>query len=511
MALTSSFPSRVSFGGGKRWAARAHLAAQLVLAAYALFIANLIVYRHPYRMPFGKDETTMLSRGTREKLALVKEPIRIVIPRVEAQDNPEHAAYLRVLQRARLLLEDYMAAQPLIRVEAEVDIFREPDHWVKVRNQYDLSQAQVNRMIFITGKSNEFRQTVTPLDLASFTTSRDPRVEPPRIAFRGEKAITDAITRLILRERKRVYFTQDHEELALSQAGAGEKAPAALNAARRELETEGYEALPLSLGSGGGIPADAKVVVIAGGFREFSRADLDSIDAYLRAGGKLLVALGPRRTGIEDLLEDWGVEVLEGKINYRMSIPGSGSITASSFVPAKRFHSVHPITAIFQDVPRFDLRYLEPRPVTGHPGARFLEATPLLETGTADRNEAFLLVGTGGAPRAGDFQLALAVEQVPPVRAPPAFRRLESRIVVIGAAGFLEDGKFHTGSHRDFFLSALAWLVGDEPHAGGGRALEERVLKLDGPIGRFLFWFPVVILPGFFLALGGLTWWLRRV
>ena len=508
MALTSAFPkAKVTFGGGKRWAARAHLAAQVLLAAYALFIANLIVFRHPYRIPLGEDETATLSRGTREKLALIKEPIRIVIPRVEAQDNPEHAAYLKVLQRARLLLEDYMAAQPLIRVEAEVDIFREPDRWVKVRDQYDLSQAQVNRMIFITGKSNEIRQTVTPLDLASFTASRDPRVEPPRIAFRAEKAITDAITRLILREKKRVYFTQDHEELALSSAGAGEKAPAALNSVRRELETEGYDALPLALG--GGVPADAKAVVIAGGFRDFSRAHLDAIDAYLRAGGKLLVALGPRRTGLEDLLEDWGVEVPEGKLNYRLSIPGS--ITASFWVPVKKFHSVHPITSIFQDVPRFDLRYLEPRPVTGHPGSRFLEATPLLETATTDRNEAFLLVGSGGSPRAGDFQLALAVEQVPPPRAPPAFRRLESRIVVIGAAGFLADGSFHTGSHRDFFLSALAWLVGDEPHAGGGRVLEERVLKLDGPIARFLFWFPVVILPGFFLALGGLTWWMRRV
>lgn len=508
MALKSSFPTRVSFGGGKRWAARAHLAAQLVLAAYCLFIANLIVFRHPYRIPLGEDETATLSRGTREKLALVKEPIRIVIPRVEAQDNPEHAAYLKVLQRARLLLEDYMAAQPLIRVEAEVDVFREPDRWVKVRDQYDLNQAQVNRMIFITGKSNELRQTVTPLDLASFTASRDPRVEPPRIAFRAEKAITDAITRLILRERKRVYFTQDHEELALSAAGAGEKAPAALNAVRRELETEGYEALPLSLGSGAGIPADARAVVIAGGFRDFSRAHLDAIDAYLRAGGRLLVALGPRRTGLEDLLEEWGVEVLEGKINYRLSIPGS--ITASFWVPAKKFHSVHPITSIFQDVPRFDLRYQEPRPVTGRPGPRFLEATPLLETSTADRNEAFLLVGSG-SPRAGDFQLAVAVEQVPPPRPPPAFRRLESRIVVIGAAGFLVDGSFHTGSHRDFFLSAMAWLAGDESPSVGGRVLEERVLRLDGPIARFLFWFPVVILPGFFLALGGLTWWLRRV
>jgi hypothetical protein len=505
-------PPRATFGGLRRWTARLHLVIGLILSVYILLLSNIVAFRHPARIDLTEEHLNTISRATLDKLKMVAEEIHVVIPTYLQKDNNEHIAYYEVLGRARLLLNEYVAAQPLLK-PIEVDVFSRPDRWEQVRTEYKLTQTQLNRFIFIAGEDRDLRQTVTPQDLATFDTSVDIRMAPPEVKrFRGEKALTDAISRLIERKRTPIYFTQDKEELSLrprEETEAGARA-ADLAALEREIETEGFEAKPFSIGSAKEVPADCRVLVIAAPFLPYSRSDLQVIERYLERGGRLLVALGAARTGLEDLLDGWGIKVLPGKVQAR-------TVTARRWVGtvevSVREVEPHPVTKVFREVPRFEVQLLNPHALAASHHGPLLDVDTVLAVRSTPGGEAFFFVPEKKSEPAqeGDHLLALSAEQRQPANPPPNFQRKETRILVVGGGSFLTSQHFEQFSHRDFLLNAIAWLVGEEERATtGGQDWAERTIKLDASIQKFLFWVPIVVIPGLVLLLGACVYWVRR-
>lgn len=411
-------------------------------------------------------------------------------------------------------MNEYCAIQPLVKIAAEVNVFDRPDRWLEVKERFDLDASQVNRFLFFAGGSKELRQAVTPQDLAAFGPSRDPAIAVPKIkAFRGEEAITTAITRLIERRKRPVYFTQGHGELALRPEEARAAGPAGLSAFLHELKTEGLEPRELSFGISREVPDDCALLVVAAPDQAYSREDLGAIDRYLQRGGKLFAALGPARgTAFDDLLAAWGARALEGRLEARKSLPGGGHIYVPR-VPVRAFHKAHPVTRVFESVPRFEMYLENARPIASGGAEKGLESTPLIEV-VSREGEGYYLVSDRKdpeLPKPGDFELAVAVEQRAPERPPPGFRRLGTRIVVAGSPSFLRDQSFLTGSHRDFTMNCIAWLLGEEDRVTvGGQEWAERMIKASPGIQRFLFWVPVFLLPGIFLCMGAFVYYLRR-
>ena len=69
------------------------------------------------------------------------------------------------------------------------------------------------------------------------------------------------------------------------------------------------------------------------------------------------------------------------------------------------------------------------------------------------------------------------------------------------------------GSHRDFVMNCVNWLVDrEELVSGGGAQPQERKLNLAGnpSLGWFLLAASVLIFPGIFLLLGVFVYFLRR-
>ncbi len=251
--------------------------------------------------------------------------------------------------------------------------------------------------------------------------------------------------------------------------------------------------------------------MIAGPFQPYSKGELQVIDAYLRGGGRLLVALGPRRTGLEDLLKEWGGEGLEGKVQAQMQTTLDRIATAE--VTARVFDRQHAATQVFQNVPRFEVQLVLPRPLAGGGAGKGLETTALLSARSGGGQDFFLVPDREARelPKPEDFQLAVAVEQRVPERPPPGFQRLGTRILVVGSSSFLSDQYFLRASHRDFLMNGAAWLLGEEEKATvSGQDWAERVLRTDPSIQRFLFWVPIFLLPAAFLCMGAFVYYLRR-
>ena len=512
-AASSAEPSRASsFGLARRWGGRLRVAIGVVLVMYIWLVVNLIAFRHPTRVDFTAERQHTLTPETKSRLDLVSGEIRVVIPTFLQRENPDHVVQHKVLSRARHLLTEYMAQQPLIKLVAEIDILREPERWTELQNVYDLTVTQTNRFIFMTGPANEFRQSVTPKDLAIIGVSADPRINEPEVTrFRGQKAITDAISRLVLRERKPVYVTQDKSELALEPKSVQDPG---LRAWKRELETSGYAVSPLSLSAVDAIPNDCQLLVIARPQNAYSAAEIKRIETYLEGGGRLLVALGPQYTGIEDLLSRWAVSVESGAIMERRLL---GTARQDSSEPVvNRFNPTHAITAPFREAARFATVLFAPRPLEPGGMERGLEAESLLDLPSSlDPGTSYYHVNRRDAgaslPRPGDFSVACAVQQHVPDRLPTDFHVLPTRIVVLGSASLFGDARLPQFSHRDFLLNCVHWLVGDESKSTtGGDAWVKRTMKKSPGIRRFLFWAPPVLFPGVCLIMGIFVYMVRR-
>ena len=50
------------------------------LLAYLFLLVIFIIYRHPYRIDFTRERQNTLSRETLNRLALLKENVRVLIP-----------------------------------------------------------------------------------------------------------------------------------------------------------------------------------------------------------------------------------------------------------------------------------------------------------------------------------------------------------------------------------------------------------------------------------------------
>ncbi len=514
-----------SFSLGRRSGAKTRFFINGFLVLYILFVVNGIAFRHPGRLDLTEEKTQSLSDETRKVLKLVDSEIRIVLPWYVQKNNGEQAAHVKALNRAHELLLIYAAEQPLIRVAEVVNVPVEASRWQAVCKEYDLFATQFNRLIFCSDKEARLRQTVMPSDVATFADNSISPGEPLQItSFHAEKAITEAINRLVHRNRFNSYFTQGHGEFQLEGISS-------LKAFKHDLDASGFEVKALHSDRFNRVPEDCDLLVIACPQTSFSQKELAAVETYLSGGGKLLVTLGPNRSRLESVLEKWGVEALAGKV--RSKITRFGDFRDRSLVVARSASRIHPVTALLlagngNNKADFGIGMLEPRPLKVVGSPRRLSTDVLLSTGgdikTADISERYYLVdgiSSGSAASAesrSDFKLALASQQQKLERPPEDWQPLDTRVVVLGSGSLLEDnysqgGGFLNGSHRDFVMNCVHWLVDrEELVSGGGSNPPERRIELanNPSLERFLFVSSVLVFPGVFLLLGVFVYFFRR-
>jgi ABC-type uncharacterized transport system involved in gliding motility auxiliary subunit len=85
------------------------------------------------------------------------------------------------------------------------------------------------------------------------------------------------------------------------------------------------------------------------------------------------------------------------------------------------------------------------------------------------------------------------------------------RLIVIGDGDFASNSFFPYMSNSDLVLGALAWLIGEERAPTMKPPVEVLpTVVLTNQQVRGIFLFSVLVLPGLFVAIGGVVWWTRR-
>ncbi|BBA79878.1 ABC transporter [cyanobacterium endosymbiont of Rhopalodia gibberula] len=159
----------------------------------------------------------------------------------------------------------------------------------------------------------------------------------------SEIKLTNAIEKIQRNYIPTVYFLQGHGEYSLEESHDN-----SIFIAVNSLKNKGYNIEPLNLVTSSKIPDDADAIIIAGSQRKLFEQEVKALEIYSDQGGNLLLLLNPNiETGLETILEKWGV-----KLDNRVVIDSSGRgnlVGLGPVTPLINTYGNHPITKEFKN------------------------------------------------------------------------------------------------------------------------------------------------------------------
>lgn len=461
------FESFKSFSARRSTRLGANSVLIVLLFVAILAILNFIVARHPQRFDLTASGAFSLSPQTIQIVKGLKKEVRFLAFFPETGDKT---------QAARELFESYRFQSRKVSYEV-ID----PDKHPQVARQYNITQYET--VVLESGK-----RTVT---------AKEPT----------ESGLTAALIRIGRESQKTLYFVEGHGEHAIGDDDRG-----GYSSMKEAMAGQGFAVKPLLLLGGGGVPADAAVVVIGGPRRPFAPEETDALSAFLKRGGRLFALIDPStQANLDALLSQWGVTLRDDLVVDPTS--GLGG-TIPIVVPGS--YPNHAITRQFELATFYPAaRSVAPTTVAGF---RF---EPIIQTGknswrTTQTQGEITLDPERDEP--GPITLGAAIQKTsPPKESDPenpeevaASTDGGARLVVIGDSDFATNAVAQSAGNGDLFQNVVSWLA-DEGDLVSIRPKEANTstLLLSMQQGITLFLVSVVLLP-LAILVWGLTVWRRR-
>jgi len=485
-----------SFSVARRFGVGANVVLSVALMLAVVVMVNYVSARHYRRTNLNRADPAELSAETRGLLQTLTNDVR-VIALFEGDDA--------LFRHVWLLLREYENINPRVRVE-HVDYLRDPATAQALKSEFDLNHlADRSLVIFSQGGRNKvvYDREMSEYDYSGLMAGVTNEVR--RTGFMGESLFTAALLGVTdAAEIKAGYLTGHGEPPLEDDSQRGYKEFAQL------LRNKNIALQPVSLLGTNELPADLRLLVVAGVRDRLEAGELARMDKFLSSGGRLFVLLDSLvpATGLEQLLAGWGVAVGAGLVFDPANTQNGQDLFGRNFAG-------HAIT----------------RPLLASRGIH-LSLPRLVEKasgsgGSSDAAKAEELVRTGpegvaitsirdGVPyrmptdRTGELPLAVAVEKggVEGVKGD----RGATRIVVVGESSFLGNQLIESLANRDFASLSVNWLLDRGMLMGGigPRPITEYRLMMSREQVRSLRWILLGAIPGGVLLIGLLVWFRRR-
>ncbi len=435
-------------------------AAVITLAVLAILgLVNFLGERHHKRFDLTTEKLFTLSDQTRNIVKGVKQDVKILrFDKQKDQDAADRVA-------------EYASVNRHISFQ-NVD----PQEHPEMAKEYGV--ARVGQVIVASGNRKE------------------------RLEGTSEEDFTSAILKATSEKVNTVCFIEGHGEKTLTDAGqSGYKNVA------DELKRENYATKTVNLVSENGVPSDCTVLVDAGPAKALFPQEAEMIGKYLENGGKALLLIDPdTNPGLADVLKAWDIGLGDNTV---IDASGVGRMFGTGpAVPLVSEYGPHPITQNFGRTMSF---FPLARTVTiAEKGNTKLFPVELLKTSSFSFAVKDLedLKKRGGKldPKVdtqGPLSIGVAVENKQGDK--------DTRLVVIGDSDFASNQVVSMQRNGDLFYNAINWLSADENLISiRPKSPTNRRVNLTEGETRGLFWFSLVLLPGFVILAGIIIWWKRR-
>ena len=340
------------------------------------------------------------------------------------------------------------------------------------------------------------------------------QVRSQRIVELTEEALSNAIQQAVRAKSKTIAFVGGHGEGRLTEVDGegfsilnGRLKEMAFDIAEGERIDEA-DALADAL-------ADAQVVGVLGPQTPFSEKELQALRTHLDRGRDALFLLDPGpTTGLESLLEDYGVDV---GADFVVDLSGIGQLLGADVsVPVVLQYGDHPIT---EKLAGGTMSYFPlTRSISSAPDAPpGVDARELAFTHQSSWGETDLSPITAGegqveydpeTDRPGPLSIAVAVSAEPDSSQAPNGEM--TRLVVFGDSEFARNQYFSEQANGQLLISALKWVSeGEDRFSIEPKLPKSNPINLGADQGTVILWLAVFAFP-FAVALSGFVIMLRR-
>jgi ABC-type uncharacterized transport system involved in gliding motility auxiliary subunit len=322
-----------------------------------------------------------------------------------------------------------------------------------------------------------------------------------------ELEITGALVRLISPGEIKVYFLTGHGEY--DPDGMGE---VSYSRVKSTLEAKNYTVEKLNLISGGKIPQDAEVLIIAGPRIPLSQEEVDLLSAYLEMGGSMIVMEEPLPMTdygdspdplAEYLSTQWGITL--GK---DMLVDPNSSL--SPYWPFNGLYGDHIITKGMQTLTTM---YPTARSVTPDSSVTSARLQDLVLTARESWAESDLqtLIESAGSEDPPPIQPDEGEDLLGPVTLAVTLEDFEkqTRLVVFGDSDFASDEAFYfTPGNLNIIMNSVDWVSEQETliDLTPKEDIPRILIPLEKISLNFIFLASVILLPGLILVAGIVVW-----
>lgn len=458
----------------------------LVVALWSL--VTFVASRHYVRLDTTSTKRYALSELTRTTLENLSQPVEFIAALGQPAD---------LRQEVQDLLAEYAARSQYVSVR-HLDVVREPGEAERIREQHGLTTDLSNEVLAIIG--NEVRR----IPAMAMVNMRVRTVNGQRVAgrtqFVGEAELTSAVLQMTREMPGRIAFLSGHAERSPEAADDG-----GVSFVANELRRGGWivgEHITTP-GAASTFPADTAVVVVAGPRRRLSEEDMSALNGILDRGGGVLLLLDPGvDTGIESLIHPWDARLGDNLVIDLESHVASADPTS---LTVKRFRSDHPIgkgmgalSVVLPTARRIAVTSVNVNPNVST--SNFMHTT---DKGWAVSYQAGSSIRIDpNRDRRGPISLGLASERYQPASI-PGEQPKTGRMVIIGDSDWISNQHIDLAGNLDLFLNCIDWLGGRQDLiAVRPKVTDVRQMNLTRSQAKSIFWFSVIILPGFALGTG---------
>jgi len=495
--MADSSEHNTGFSFWRRWAIGGQVAAAALASLAIVVMVNYLSSRHHHRVHLSEAARHSLSPLTRAMLGGLTNQVSITV-----FFDPEESA---LFPEVRGLLSEYNAVAERLKVEY-VNYGRNPGRAEFLLSQYGIASSTDTLMVVFDTEGRPPRvvreKELSDYDFSGALQGR----EIKRVGFKGEQFFTSALLTLADPRPIQAYALAGHGEANLES----ESAPDGYSRFAGLLAEKNILLEPLELRTNG-VPADCELLIIGGPRFPIPTDELEAIDRYLHSGGRALILLpsparpGVRQSGLESILDDWGVEVVDGLV-----VDETQSQAGDTRVLLTGQFGNHPVVSPLQGA-RLGLimpNCVRPRAATAQQ-PEGTQVDPLAFTSESGK----IVTPTSGTEWAvqtnGVIPVAVAVEQG--TIAGVSLDRGAVRLVVVGESTFLSNHLIEFEANQDFGGLAVNWLVDrQEWQHLGARPIREYQINLTATQLHGAAWVLLGVLPGSALALGLVIWMRRR-
>ena len=320
------------------------------------------------------------------------------------------------------------------------------------------------------------------------------RVEHMALGEFNEQSFANVLMRLMRGSDTTVLWLEGHGERRLDGIANHD-----LGEFGRQLQQKGLKLNSVNLALAQAVPTNAAMLIIASPQSDLQPAEVEKIQAYVKAGGNVLWLVDPEPLrGLHPLAETLGLVLTPGTVVDAALRPRSGPPV---FAVATSYGN-HPITAAF----RFNTMFPYARQI-GLSEREDWRITPLIEVAQRGWVEVGPLDDKPTFDKARDLP--------GPVNIAAAFERMvgdrQQRVVVVGNAAFLSNTYLGNGGNLQLGMAIVNWLAAEDnlvaidPRPAPDARIDIGQMTLYSIAFGFL-----LVLPLAFVLTGVFIWWRRR-